>query len=171
MKSKTAEEHKKLSPKTIKCSVITLSDSKSKTEDGKKTDKSGHIIIAEIEKKYELSHYEIISDNENELLSTINMIKNNSDVIFTTGGTGISSRDITVETLQSIFEKELTGFGEIFRYETYKDLGSTAFLSRATGGIFEKTLIFAMPGSPNAVKLGLSLIIDELGHLTKHLKE
>lgn len=173
MKSKTMEKHKASSPSKLSCGVITLSDSK--YEDSKKnenTDKSGELIIKTIEEKYSVDSYCIIPDESNKLLLAIEkMIDEKIDVIFTTGGTGIGSRDITVETLTPIFEKELVGFGEIFRSETYKELGSGAILSRATSGVYKKTLIFSMPGSPNAVKLGLSIVIDELNHLVKHLKE
>ena len=85
-----------------------------------------------------------------------------------TGGTGLESRDITIETIEPLFEKEIKGFGEIFRAISYEELGAGSLLSRATAGIYRKTMIFAMPGSPNAVKTGLGIIIDELGHLKKH---
>jgi molybdenum cofactor biosynthesis protein B len=93
------------------------------------------------------------------------------DIIITTGGTGIGPRDITIETLKRIFKKELNGFGEIFRYESYKELGTGAILSRATAGIYKGKLIVSLPGSPNAVDLGLNIILPELGHIVKHLKE
>lgn len=167
------DEHRKDSPSEISCGVITLSDSKYKdSEKGKETDKSGKIIIEKINEKYLMNRYCIIPDEKDKLLSAIDkMVNEEIDVIFTTGGTGIGSRDITVETLTPLFEKELSGFGEIFRAETYKELGSGAILSRATAGVYKKTLIFTMPGSPNAVKLGLNIVIDELNHLVKHLKE
>jgi len=167
------EKHRASSPSKLSCGVITLSDSKSKdSKKGKNTDESGKIIIETIEERYSVDSYCIIPDDGQKLLLAIEMmIKEKIDVIFTTGGTGIGSRDITVETLTPLFEKELTGFGEIFRGETYKELGSGAILSRATAGVYKKTLIFAMPGSPNAVKLGLSIVINELNHLVKHLKE
>jgi molybdenum cofactor biosynthesis protein B len=173
MKSKTMEKHRANSPSKLSCGVITLSDSKYEdSKKGKNTDKSGKLIIKTIEEKYSLDSYCIIPDDAKKLLSAIEkMVDKKIDVIFTTGGTGIGSRDITVETISLIFEKELTGFGEIFRAETYKELGSGAILSRATAGVYKKTLIFAMPGSPNAVKLGLSIVVDELNHLVKHLKE
>ncbi|MDR1722010.1 MAG: molybdenum cofactor biosynthesis protein MoaB [Methanobrevibacter sp.] len=173
MKSKTMEKHKKKTPIDFFCGIITLSDSKSKNT-GKEEDKdlSGLYIKEELEKKYKVGSYKIIPDSQNELLDTIeSMISDNISVIVTTGGTGIGSRDITVETVQELFEKELTGFGEIFRFKTYEELGSGAILSRATAGVYKKTLIISMPGSPNAVKLGLSLVINELGHLVKHLRE
>ena len=99
-----------------------------------------------------------------------NMASENVDVIITTGGTGLGSRDITVETVESLFEKKIEGFGEIFRLKSFEEIGSAALLSRATAGIYKKTIIFSMPGSPNAVKTGLSLIIDELPHFVHHIK-
>jgi len=173
MKSETMEEHRKKSPIKVSCGVITLSDSKSKDKkEGKNTDISGKYLFDELDKKYQVDTYDIIPDEKNQLLQSIEkMIEKNIDVIFTTGGTGIGSRDITIETIEPIFEKELKGFGEIFRSKTYDELGSGAILSRATAGVYKKTLIFSMPGSPNAVKLGISIVINELAHLKKHLKE
>ena len=173
MKSKTMEKHRGSSPSKLSCGVITLSDSKyEESKKGKNTDKSGELIISTVEKKYPINSYCIIPDEAKKLVPAIEtMIDEGIDVIFTTGGTGIGSRDITIETLSPLFEKELTGFGEIFRAETYKELGSGAILSRATAGVYKKTLIIAMPGSPNAVKLALSIVINELNHLVKHLKE
>jgi molybdenum cofactor biosynthesis protein B len=171
MKSKTTEKHRKESSKIIKCSIIILSDTISKSQN-KDDDKSGQYLLKKLNEKYDVIDYQIISDNKYLLKSRIeDMINKGSDVILTSGGTGISSRDITIETLTDLFEKELTGFGEIFRLKTYEELGSPAILTRATSGTYKNTLIFSMPGSPNAVKLGLSLIIDELPHLIKHLKE
>jgi len=98
------------------------------------------------------------------------MINQEIDLIITTGGTGIESRDITIETVENIFDKKIDGFGEIFRLKSYEELGSGALLSRATAGIYKKTIIISMPGSPNAVKTGLKIIIDELNHLVNHAK-
>ena len=99
------------------------------------------------------------------------MIIDGIDVIITNGGTGLDSRDITVETVESLFEKKLDGFGEIFRAVSYEEIGSAALLSRATAGIYKKTLIISMPGSPNAVKTALRIIIDELPHIVHHVKK
>ena len=94
-----------------------------------------------------------------------------AEVIISTGGTGIGKRDITIETIQPLFDKELTGFGEIFRYESYKELGTGAILSRATAGVWNETLLVALPGSPNAVTLGMKIIKPELGHMVKHIQK
>jgi len=173
MKSETMDEHRKKSPINVLCAVITLSDSKSKDKkEGKDTDISGKYIVEKLNEKYQIDSYEIIPDEKDQLLQSIeNMTNKNIDVIFTTGGTGVGNRDITIETIEPLFKKELRGFGEIFRLKTYEELGSGAILTRATAGVYKKTLIFSMPGSPNAVKLGISIVIDELTHLKKHLKE
>ena len=99
------------------------------------------------------------------------MISNGIDVILTTGGTGLDTRDITVETVESLFEKKIDGFGELFRTKFFEEIGSAALLSRATAGVYKKTIIFSMPGSPNAVKTALNLIIEELPHFVHHLKK
>jgi molybdenum cofactor biosynthesis protein B len=125
-----------------------------------------------LKKEHELVFYTVIPDSSELLLSTVEDIKEqNVDVIITTGGTGIGVRDVTIETLKPLFEKELNGFGEIFRYESYKEIGTGALLSRATAGVYKCTIIISMPGSPNAVQTGLDIISPELGHLVKHLHE
>jgi molybdopterin adenylyltransferase len=173
MKSKTTEEHKQNAPKSIKFGVITLSDSKYMDFlESKTTDMSGNIIIDQLKKEHELVYYTVIPDDSKLLLSTLeDIIEQKADVILTTGGTGIGVRDVTIETLKPLFNKELTGFGEIFRYESYKEIGTGAILSRANAGLYKDTLIISMPGSPNAVKTGLKIISPELRHLVKHMQE
>ncbi len=174
MKSESMQKHKSEAPKSIKGAIITLSDSKYR--DFLKfinKDVSGTLIKDALEEKNEVVFYSIIPDDAGLLISMINHVLEGYevDVIITTGGTGIGPRDITIESLQGIFDKEMNGFGEIFRYESYKELGTGAILSRATAGVYNGKLIVSLPGSPNAVKLGLSIILPELGHLVKHLKE
>ncbi|WP_407422636.1 molybdenum cofactor biosynthesis protein B [Methanobrevibacter sp.] len=168
MKSETAKEHQNESSKEISCGVITLSDSRK----SKKADLSGQYMAEEIEARYTLKSRKLIADEKDDLLNAIEeMISENVDVILTTGGTGLDTRDITVETVEELFEKKLDGFGEIFRAVSYEEIGSAALLSRATAGIYKKTVIFSMPGSPNAVKTALSIIIDELPHFVHHVKK
>ena len=174
MKSESMQKHKSEAPKSIKGAIITLSDSKYR--DFLKfinKDVSGTLIKDALEEKNEVVFYSIIPDDAGLLISMINHVLEGYevDVIITTGGTGIGPRDITIESLQGIFDKEINGFGEIFRYESYKELGTGAILSRATAGVYNGKLIVSLPGSPNAVKLGLSIILPELGHLVKHLRE
>lgn len=174
MKSKSMREHKKQAPQSVNGAVITLSDSKYRDFlNNENNDVSGNLIKDALAEKNKVIFYSIIPDDADMLLSTIDHIIGTTDVdiIITTGGTGIGKRDITIETLKTIFQKELNGFGEIFRYESYKELGTGAILSRATAGVYNGKLIVSMPGSPNAVNLGLKIILPELGHLVKHLKD
>ncbi len=174
MKSESMKEHKKQAPKSVNGAVITLSDSKYQDFlSHKDSDVSGSLIKDALSENNNLVFYSVIPDDAGLLVSTIgNIIENyDVDVIITTGGTGIGPRDITIETLKPLFNKELDGFGEIFRYESYKELGTGAILSRATAGVYKKKLIIALPGSPNAVGLGLKIVMPELGHLVKHLRD
>lgn len=167
MKSETAKLHQKESSKDITCGLITLSDSR-KSE---KLDLSGKYIAEEIEARYTLKSRSLIPDEKEDLINTIDtMAEDGIDVILTNGGTGLATRDITVETVESLFEKKIDGFGELFRAKSFEEIGSAALLSRATAGVYKKTIIFSMPGSPNAVKTALDLIIDELPHFVHHVK-
>ncbi len=167
MKSETAKLHQNQSSKEITCGLITLSDSR-KSE---KLDLSGKYIAQEIESRYTLKSRSLIPDEKDDLINEIEkMINEDVDVILTNGGTGLSSRDITVETVESLFEKKIDGFGELFRAKSFDEIGSAALLSRATAGVYKKTIIFSMPGSPNAVKTAMKLIIDELPHFVHHAK-
>lgn len=168
MKSETTIKHQSKSSKDISCAVITLSDSRK----SKKVDESGKIISQEIESRYLLKSRILIPDEKKDLINTIErLVYDEVDVILTTGGTGLDERDITVETVESLFTKKIEGFGELFRAKSYEEIGSAALLSRATAGVYKKTIIFSMPGSPNAVKTALKLIIDELPHFVHHVKK
>jgi molybdenum cofactor biosynthesis protein B len=82
------------------------------------------------------------------------------------GGTGLSERDVTYETIENVIEKRIPGFGELFRYLSYQEIGSAAMMSRATAGIYQGKLIFSIPGSDSAVRLAMErLILPELGHM------
>ena len=176
MESKTTKEHQDNSSSDISCGIITLSDSRSKKED-----LSGDYIEKEIEKRYNLKSRCIIKDEKDDLLKAIEeMLDEGTEVILTNGGTGLSDRDITVETVEFIdlqdyisglFDKKIDGFGEIFRNQSYIEIGSGALLSRATAGVYKKCCIFSMPGSPNAVKTALKIIIDELPHIVHHAQK
>ena len=167
MESKTTQEHQNESSNDISCGIITLSDSRNIEED-----LSGDYIENEIKKRYALKSREIIRDEKDELINSIEkMLEKDIDVILTNGGTGLNKRDITVESVEELFDKKIDGFGEIFRHQSYLEIGSGALLSRATAGVYKNCCIFSMPGSPNAVKTALSIIIDELPHIVHHAKK
>ena len=91
-------------------------------------------------------------------------------MVITTGGTGIARRDVTIEAVKPLLSKEMDGFGELFRFLSYEDVGTRAVLSRALGGSIGDKAIFVLPGSPGAVRLAMKkLIIPEAGHVTKEL--
>lgn len=139
MKSETTEKHKKLSSTDITCGVITLSDSITTNED----DLSGQYLADETSKRYTLKSKIIIPDDREALIKTIKeMVDEDIDVILTTGGTGLDSRDITVETVEELFDKKIEGFGEIFRHQSFLEIGSGALISRATAGVYKKNSDF-----------------------------
>jgi len=178
--SVTTKRHKGEAPADIKAAVITVSDSKFEyrqggskgREDGEDT--SGKLILERLEEAgCNVVHYEIVPDDESRILEAVKgaAAGQKPDLIITTGGTGISRRDVTIEALEKLFEKRLEGFGELFRALSFEKIGNAAMLSRATAGVFRDVLIFALPGSPHAVDAGMELISGEAGHLVKHLRE
>ena len=93
------------------------------------------------------------------------------DAILLTGGTGISSRDQTFETVSQLLDKPLPGYGELFRMLSFEEIGPAAMLSRAVGGVLDRTVVLTMPGSPAAVRLAMErLILPELGHLVREAR-
>ena len=129
MKSETMELHKKKAPIKVSCGVITLSDRFSNDEDGVEKDLSGKYLKEELGKKYDVDAYEIIPDEIDTLKETIEeMIDSGVEVIITTGGTGLESRDITIETIEPLFEKEIKEIGEILRAISYEELGAGSLL-------------------------------------------
>jgi molybdenum cofactor biosynthesis protein B len=116
--------------------------------------------------------YTIVKDEPAEVTAHVRrqLSDPNTRVIITTGGTGITSRDGTFEAIDTLLEKRLEGFGELFRMLSFEEIGSAAMMSRATAGTAGRTAIFVLPGSPNAVRLAMTrLIIPELGHIAQQL--
>jgi molybdopterin adenylyltransferase len=136
-------------------------------------DISGRIIIDLLEKAgHKLHRYALISDEARSIAQAVKAQVNAVNVVITTGGTGLAPRDVTIEAVQEILQKEIPGFGELFRSISYEQIGSSAMLTRASSGIIENTAIFCLPGSPNAVKLAMeALILPELQHLLLHVSE
>lgn len=159
------KEHKCHSLKNVRIAVITVSDSR--TEEN---DESGKYIMKKLEEEgHSMSSYKIIKDEKNLIKDELESLINNREIqmIITNGGTGISRRDVTVDVVEDLLDKKLEGFGEIFRYLSYKEIGSSAVMSRAVAGAVKNKIIICLPGSLGAVKLGIEkLIIPEIGHLT-----
>lgn len=164
-------EHKQVAPKTVNCKVITVSDTRNKD-----TDKSGKLMIELLEQAgHAIADYCIVKDEATAIKEAIlhGCEREDIDVILTNGGTGIAKRDVTIESVQSILDKEIVGFGELFRMLSYQDdIGSAAILSRAIAGVVKNKGIFSTPGSTGAVKLAMNkLILPEIGHVVREIKK
>ena len=157
-------EHKNKAHRTVRCAVITLSDTRDET-----TDKSGQRIKALLaEHEQPVVSYQILKDEPDQITAAVQALLARPDVdaILTNGGTGIAPRDTTFEALQGLLEKEITGFGEMFRMLSYADIGSAAMLTRATAGVAQGKVIISLPGSTGAVELAMTkLVLPELGHM------
>lgn len=167
----STEEHKSLAPNQVSCKVITVSDTRTQ-----ETDKSGQTMISLLEaSNHVITDYCIVKDEKEAIKEAVLAGCQDSkiDVVLTNGGTGIAKRDVTIETVQQLFEKEISGFGELFRMLSYQeDIGSAAILSRAIAGVVNNTAVFSTPGSTGAVKLAMNrLILPEIGHVVRELRK
>jgi molybdenum cofactor biosynthesis protein B len=155
---------------TVNCAVVTVSDTRSSD-----TDKSGQLIQQLlVDANHTVIAYKIIQDEPAQIQAQIELLGKNADlaaVIFN-GGTGIAPRDTTYDAIEKLLEKTLPGFGELFRFLSYQEIGSRAIASRAVAGIYQQKLIFSLPGSSNAIRLGMEkLIIPELPHLVNQMRQ
>lgn len=169
--SETTAKHKEEAPGTIKAAVLTVSDSKSKKQE---MDTSGQYIYDALkEAGHEVVSYKIVPDDEGSIIDAIDYIIENQspDAIITTGGTGISKRDVTIEAVSRMLEKVLDGFGELFRSKSSERIGTAAVATRALAGVSNGTVIFSLPGAPDAVKTGMDIILKEIAHIVKHARE
>lgn len=162
--SNAAAQHKADAPSSITCAVITVSDTRTV-----ETDKGGALVCEFLESaSHRIVHREIIKDEPAPMRALIRAWQEDVQAILLTGGTGITARDQTFETVESLFTKPLPGYGELFRMLSYQDIGSAAMLSRATGGLVGKTIVLTMPGSTAAVRLAMEkVILPELNHLVQ----
>ena len=159
-------EHKAQAPSSVRCFVVTVSDTR--TEE---TDTSGRAIVALLESAgHAVAGRAIVKDDPELVRGTVERQLANPDVqvIITTGGTGITSRDATYEAIDALLQKRLDGFGELFRMLSYHQIGPAAMMSRASAGLVAGRIIVSLPGSEAAVRLAMEkLVIPELGHLVQ----
>jgi molybdenum cofactor biosynthesis protein B len=149
--------------RSVVCGVITISDTRTEADD-----KSGERIRALLaEHGHTVGFYRIVKDEPAEITAALAAAPPAVRVVITSGGTGLAHRDTTYEAIARLLEKEITGFGELFRMLSYAEIGTAAMLSRATAGIAAGRAIFALPGSTAAVELAMTrLILPEIGHVT-----
>jgi molybdenum cofactor biosynthesis protein B len=159
-------EHKEKSPKSVTCAVLAISDSR--TEE---TDESGRLLKERLTQAgHRVFSYALLKNDTEAIRKHIGDLLQQDElqVIITTGGTGASHRDVTVETLSPMLEKTLDGFGELFRFLTYQEIGSTSVMSRAMAGVAKGKILISLPGSLGAVTLAADkIILPEIGHMVR----
>jgi len=134
----------------VNIAVITISDTRSLADD-----KSGDLLAGRIEDAgHHLAGRHIAIDDQQAIISTVSACLDQPDIdcIISTGGTGLTGRDVTPEAFRQIFEKEIEGFGEMFRYLSFQKIGTSTLQSRAVAGVARGKYLFALPGSPSACK-------------------
>jgi molybdenum cofactor biosynthesis protein B len=154
----------------VRCAVVTLSDTRTPETDtggdllARLVTEAGHRVAARFLLREEP---DLVVDHLKKVLASPDV-----DALLTTGGTGIARRDVTVDAIETLLDRPLPGFGELFRMLSYSQVGPAAMLSRATAGIAGGKLVFCLPGSPPAVELGFTRLIGpELRHLLGELRK
>ncbi|MFC1918664.1 molybdenum cofactor biosynthesis protein B [Chloroflexota bacterium] len=160
------QEHKEKAPLSVSCAVITISDSRTEQDD-----ESGMLIKQKLgENGHQVKSYALLKNETRSIEQKIRefLSREEIQVIITSGGTGASYRDITIETILSILEKKLDGFGELFRFLSYDEIGTASMMSRAMAGVARGKVILCLPGSLGAAKLAMDkLILPEIGHMVR----
>lgn len=143
-------------------SVVTVSDSRDPRDDP-----SGDLVEEGLCEDGHRVERVLVRDDSGEIEGAVRSSLD-MDAVITTGGTGVAPRDVTVETLRPIFDKELTGFSAVFALKSYRVVGTRAVLSRTTAGVIDGVPVFCLPGSTGAVETGMSIIREELRHVVNH---
>lgn len=157
-------EHREESPTAIRFAVITISDTRSV-----RSDRGGDFLVAVImEAGHRVASRTLVRDEASKIEGAVREAVGREDVdlVLTTGGTGISPRDVTAPTLEKMFESSIPGFGELFRWLSFREIGSATLLSRATAGLVQGKVVLALPGSPKALEVAMrEIVLPEAGHL------
>ncbi len=163
------ETHRRESQARLRFAVVTVSDTRDLA-----TDKGGAYLVESIEGAgHEVSRREIVRDEAPEIRAAAQAAAADPsvDLVLFTGGTGIARRDVTAPTLEALFDCLIPGFGELFRWLSYREIGSATILSRATAGMIGRTVVLALPGSPKALRLAMEeIVLREAGHLVSQAR-
>jgi molybdenum cofactor biosynthesis protein B len=163
--SQSVEQHKSGPAEAIGICVVTISDSRTL-----ETDRGGSLVSELARQEHQILRREIIPDEPQAITDLLQECEQSPEIqaVLMTGGTGISNRDQTYETVSSLFTREIPGYGELFRYLSFAEIGSATILSRTTAGLINQLVVLTMPGSPAAVKLAMEkIILPELRHLVR----
>jgi len=168
------QEHKEKAPKNLKIGVLVVSDSRyAALKKGMDVDVSGKLIEEKAKKAGHETMRVIAPDDGPDIMKAMRKFidEDGVDAVVITGGTGMARRDVTIETVEPMFEKAMPGFGELLRHLGYAKIGTPALLTRAVAGIVKQKPVFCLPGTPNAVDIGMDIILPELGHVVKHARD
>ena len=166
MKDLSYLEHKQQSPQSVNCAILVISDTRTE-----KTDESGQLLKQKLsENGHHLISYALLKNDADAIRKKLDELLGDAgvQVIIASGGTGLSHRDLTIETVSPMLEKKLDGFGELFRSLSYQEIGTSGILSRALAGVVRSKVILCLPGSLGATKLALDkIILPEIGHMVR----
>jgi molybdopterin adenylyltransferase len=166
--SESVHRHRESAPDYVRVAILTISDTRTP-----ETDTGGDTVDELLrDAGHEVLERSIVRDEASSIRTKLEnlLVRSDVDAVITTGGTGISARDTTYEVVESMLEKKLDGFGEIFRMLSYEEIGAAAILSRALAGAVGTTFIACLPGSRNAVRLAVDrLLVPELAHVVFEL--
>ena len=162
--SYAADDHKRHSPKKLKIALITVSSSRFRNRDLK--DESGEVALALCREAGHDCTLQVVDDNKEMIRLHVlrSLFENHRDAAILLGGTGLSPRDVTIEAIKPLLDKNLEGFGDVFRRVSYDEIGSPALMTRTVAGTIENRPVFCLPGSTNAVRSGVKLVLKELPH-------
>lgn len=172
----TSDEHRKHAQHGYTIEVATISSSRYQKHGNARSpedtdDTSGAIIVDALRRDGHTAGYTLLPDDLDMIQHWFaKAMDSGADAIITTGGTGLAPGDVTIEAIRPLLGKEMPGFGEIFRAKSMDEIGYAAMLTRAIAGVVRGRAVFCMPGSPNAVKLGLEVIAAEIGHVIEHAR-
>jgi molybdenum cofactor biosynthesis protein B len=179
MNVSTTHQHKKDARGPYNFVLITVSTSRYRKYGSVATpeaaeDVSGQVMSdIVVNNGHPVLQYMLISDDPESIKNAVgSAIEIGADIIVLSGGTGLTSQDVTIESVAPMFDKEIPGFGELFRYKSIDEVGTAVILTRAVAGVIKNRAIFCLPGSPNAVRLAFEkIIVPEAGHIVKHIQE
>jgi molybdenum cofactor biosynthesis protein B len=168
--SESVQQHRNEAVASLSIGIVTVSDTRTLDDD------TGGALIAELVRQsgHDVACRAIVTDDRNRIVSAVLDLAGDPavDAVISTGGTGIARRDVTYEAVSSILDRELTGFGELFRMLSWEEIGAAAMLSRATAGAIGSTAVFALPGSRNAIRLAMEqLILPEITHVVHEIRK
>jgi molybdenum cofactor biosynthesis protein B len=163
------EEHRASSKGALRFAVISISDTRDAS-----TDRGGPFLVEALQSAgHAVTLRAIVKDERAEIAAAVRsaVARADVDLVLTTGGTGIAPRDVTFDTLRALFDSEIPGFGELFRFLSFREIGAATILSRAIGGVLGGKVVLALPGAPKALELAMDeIVLKECGHLASQVR-